>query len=292
MLAGIAAAQRVGFEQIRLNAVAIAGITEDEIVPLARVRPRARTWSCGSSSSCRSTPSSTGQTTRCSPATRFARMLEEAFGPLVPADRHDPSQPAIDFRFADGRGAIGFINPVTQPFCGDCNRLRLTAEGQVRNCLFSTVEWDARARAARRRHRRRAARAGPRLRRRQGGRPRHRQRRLPSARAGDVPDRRVRISAPAHAIYLDNAATSWPKPEAVYAAVDRYQREVGAAARAQRLSPRRSKRNADRRPLRGAACADADRASAIRERIVFTLQRHRRAEPGDPRRCCGPAIMS
>ena len=46
---------------------------------------------------------------------------------------------------ADGGGAIGFINPVTQPFCGDCNRLRLTAEGQVRNCLFSTDEWDARA---------------------------------------------------------------------------------------------------------------------------------------------------
>ena len=40
---------------------------------------------------------------------------------------------------------IGFINPVTQPFCHDCNRLRLTAEGKVRNCLFSTVEWDARA---------------------------------------------------------------------------------------------------------------------------------------------------
>ena len=40
---------------------------------------------------------------------------------------------------------MGFINPVSQPFCGDCNRLRLTAEGQIRNCLFSTQEWDARA---------------------------------------------------------------------------------------------------------------------------------------------------
>ena len=53
-------------------------------------------------------------------------------------------QPAVDFQFAAGRGSIGFINPVSEPFCGDCNRLRLTAEGQVRNCLFSTVEWDAR----------------------------------------------------------------------------------------------------------------------------------------------------
>jgi cyclic pyranopterin phosphate synthase len=70
--------------------------------------------------------------------------LEAEFGPLEPADRPDPSQPAVDYRFADG-GLVGFINPVSEPFCGDCNRLRITAEGQVRNCLFSTVEWDARA---------------------------------------------------------------------------------------------------------------------------------------------------
>ena len=50
----------------------------------------------------------------------------------------------MDFHFADGRGRIGFINPVSQPFCGDCNRLRITAEGQIRNCLFSMEEWDAR----------------------------------------------------------------------------------------------------------------------------------------------------
>ena len=70
--------------------------------------------------------------------------LEAAFGPLVPLPRTDRSQPAVDYCFADGVGHIGFINPVSQPFCQDCNRLRLTAEGQVRNCLFSTVEWDAR----------------------------------------------------------------------------------------------------------------------------------------------------
>ena len=72
-------------------------------------------------------------------------MLFRSFGPLVPRDRSDPSQPAVDYEFADGSGRIGFINPVSQPFCHACNRLRLTAEGQVRNCLFSTVEWDARA---------------------------------------------------------------------------------------------------------------------------------------------------
>jgi cyclic pyranopterin phosphate synthase len=72
-------------------------------------------------------------------------MLEAAIGPLVPLERDDPSQPATDYAFADGSGRIGFINPVTQPFCQSCNRLRLTAEGQIRNCLFSEEEWDARA---------------------------------------------------------------------------------------------------------------------------------------------------
>ena len=72
-------------------------------------------------------------------------ILENEFGPLEPLPVSNPSQPAVDYQFVEGGGVIGFINPVTQPFCSDCNRLRLTAEGQVRNCLFSTVEWDVRA---------------------------------------------------------------------------------------------------------------------------------------------------
>src|SRR5947199_5880255 len=63
----------------------------------------------------------------------------------MPVGRPPPCQPATDFELADGRGRIGLIRPVSQPFCGACDRLRLTAEGQVRNCLFSTAEWDARA---------------------------------------------------------------------------------------------------------------------------------------------------
>jgi cyclic pyranopterin phosphate synthase len=71
--------------------------------------------------------------------------LERRYGPLKAAPRPDPSQPAVDFVIQQTGTRIGFINPVSQPFCGDCNRLRLTAEGQVKNCLFSTDEWDARA---------------------------------------------------------------------------------------------------------------------------------------------------
>jgi cyclic pyranopterin phosphate synthase len=143
VFAGIAAAQRAGFAKIRLNAVAIRGLTEDEVIPLARYAREQRLelrfiefMPLDAENRWQHDQVLAGETIR--------ELLEGEFGPLVPAERPDPSQPATDFEFADGGGRIGFINPVSQPFCGDCNRLRLTAEGQVRNCLFSTVEWDAR----------------------------------------------------------------------------------------------------------------------------------------------------
>jgi cyclic pyranopterin phosphate synthase len=144
VLAGIAAARDAGFEKIRLNAVAIHGLTEDEIIPLARfARQRGlelrfiEYMPLDAEQHWQSTDVLDGETIR--------RTLEAEFGPLVPASRPHPSQPASDFQYADGRGRIGLIQPVSQPFCQACDRLRLTAEGQVRNCLFSTTEWDARA---------------------------------------------------------------------------------------------------------------------------------------------------
>jgi cyclic pyranopterin phosphate synthase len=142
VLAGIAAAKAAGFTGIRLNAVAIRGITEPEIVPLTQFArdqdlemrfieymplDAEQNWDHDQVL--------TGEEIRA--------RLEEAIGPIEPVERTDPSQPAVDYKFTGG-GQVGFINPVTQPFCGDCNRLRLTAEGQVRNCLFSSIEWDAR----------------------------------------------------------------------------------------------------------------------------------------------------
>ncbi|NLF72912.1 MAG: GTP 3',8-cyclase MoaA [Candidatus Anammoximicrobium sp.] len=143
VLAGLAAARRQGFCRIRLNTVAIRGLTEEEIVPLATFALQhdlelrfiefmpldgERGW----------------QKDLVLPGDEIRAHLEAEFGRLTPAERPDPSQPAVDYRLSNG-GRIGLINPVSQPFCSDCNRLRITAEGQVRNCLFSTVEWDARA---------------------------------------------------------------------------------------------------------------------------------------------------
>ena len=71
------------------------------------------------------------------------RSLIEREHPLIERER-EPSSTARVFDFADGRGEIGFINPVSEPFCSDCNRLRLTAEGKLRTCLFSLHETDLR----------------------------------------------------------------------------------------------------------------------------------------------------
>jgi GTP 3',8-cyclase len=143
VLAGIEAARQVGFEKIRLNAIAIRGVTEPEIVPLARFARELHVelrfiefmpldadakW----------------DNAQVLSGDEILRAIEAGVGPLEPLPVENPHQPATDYRYRDGGGRVGFINPVTHPFCGDCNRLRLTAEGQVRNCLFSIEEWDAR----------------------------------------------------------------------------------------------------------------------------------------------------
>jgi GTP 3',8-cyclase len=71
------------------------------------------------------------------------RALIHTRYPLEPLER-EPHATARIYRFADGTGEIGFINPVSEPFCGDCNRIRLTAEGELRTCLFSMHETDLR----------------------------------------------------------------------------------------------------------------------------------------------------
>ena len=143
VLAGLAAARRAGFDEIRINAVSIRGLTEAEIVPLARFCRREgfhlrfiefmpldaeEAW----------------DRSRVLSGADVRAVLEREIGPLVADSASDPGQPALDYRWADG-GRVGFINPVTRPFCDRCDRLRLTADGQFRNCLFSTTEWDVKA---------------------------------------------------------------------------------------------------------------------------------------------------
>lgn len=144
VLAGLFEAQRVGFEQIRLNAVAIRGMTEGQIVPLARFA-RQYGFELRFIEFMPLDADAAWANSQVLSGNEIRRVLSEEIAPLAPLSVVDACQPATDYRFADSGAVVGFINPVTQPFCADCNRLRLTAEGQIRNCLFSTVEWDARA---------------------------------------------------------------------------------------------------------------------------------------------------
>ncbi len=143
VLDGIFTAQRIGFEKIRLNALAIRDITDDEVIPLGQFA-REHDLELRFIEFMPLDADDNWQRERVLGGEEIRLLLESEFGPLVPVERADASQPAVDYQFADGIGRIGFINPVTQPFCHDCNRLRITADGNVRNCLFSTVEWSAR----------------------------------------------------------------------------------------------------------------------------------------------------
>ena len=144
VLAGIFAAKQVGFRQIKLNAVAIRDLTEEEVVPLARFA-RKHGFELRFIEYMPLDADGAWQNDQVLTGEELRRLIEEEIGALAPERVENPSQPATDYRYLEGGGRVGFINPVTQPFCHNCNRLRLTAEGKIRNCLFSIEEWDARA---------------------------------------------------------------------------------------------------------------------------------------------------
>lgn len=140
VLDGLAAAERhPELRPIKVNVVALKDFTEDEVVrfaEFARKHPYEvrfiefmpldadRTWSRD----------------RVLPNAEVRRLIHAAY-PLkdLGRERHGTSR---RWEFADGQGSIGFISPVSEPFCGDCNRIRVTAEGKLRTCLFSMTETD------------------------------------------------------------------------------------------------------------------------------------------------------
>ena len=141
-IAGLEAARRVGYSPIKVNAVLMRGFNEDEVVPLGR-------WAREQGYELRFIewmPLDFGHTwerTKLVPAAEILEQLHAEF-PLEPVRVTDPSAPATLYRYLDGRGKVGVIASVTRPFCGHCDRIRLTADGQIRTCLFSLTEYDFR----------------------------------------------------------------------------------------------------------------------------------------------------
>jgi len=140
---GIEAADAAGLRPVRLNSVTIRGLNDHEVVDFARLS-RERGFQVRF---IEFMPLEHG--TRWGPDVLVPghelRARIEAVYPLVPRPDQDPHAPSRDWLFADGApGLVGFIDAVSQPFCGACNRIRLTADGKLRTCLFSVREHDLR----------------------------------------------------------------------------------------------------------------------------------------------------
>lgn len=127
--------------EVRLNALILRDVNVDDVCHLVEfARPKSMTlrfiefmpldsdrrWS----------------TQRMVTGEELRTIIADRFGPLRRCSSGDPSQPAADYEFVDGGGRVGFIDSVSKPFCSGCDRLRLTADGKVRNCLFGRDEWD------------------------------------------------------------------------------------------------------------------------------------------------------
>jgi cyclic pyranopterin phosphate synthase len=139
----VRACMEAGLGPVKLNAVLIRGLNDDQAVPLARLARKLGV----EMRFIEYMPLDSGHAwdrSRMVPAAQTRAEIEREY-PLVATGADALSSTAVTYRFADGSaGSIGFIAPVSSPFCGACSRLRITADGKVRPCLFSTREWDLR----------------------------------------------------------------------------------------------------------------------------------------------------
>jgi cyclic pyranopterin phosphate synthase len=143
VLEGIFAAKKAGFAPIKVNAVSIRGFTEAEVVPLANfAREQGLEMRF-----IEYMPIGADQWERDKVyfAHEILEQIEKSVCPLVPAPDYDPRAPAMDFVYTDGGGRVGIIASVSRPFCLSCNRVRLTADGKLRNCLFALDEADVKS---------------------------------------------------------------------------------------------------------------------------------------------------
>jgi len=139
VIAGIMKARDLGFSPIKINAVAVRGQAEDDIVPLARFG-REYGLEIRYIEFMPLDAQGLWLPDRVLLASDILAILEKGIGPLDPIPDPDPRAPALEYAFRDGIGRVGFIASVSRPFCLNCNRIRLTADGHLRYCLFAHDE--------------------------------------------------------------------------------------------------------------------------------------------------------
>jgi cyclic pyranopterin phosphate synthase len=144
MEAGIAAAEEAGLLPIKINCTVTRDFNDGDVVDLAR-RALDGDWHVRF---IELMPLGGGESARMAlsqfvPTRETRDRIEKALGPLEPILNPSPADEARNFRFADGSlGVIGFISPVSEPYCGACNRMRLTADGKLHLCLLNDHELD------------------------------------------------------------------------------------------------------------------------------------------------------
>jgi GTP 3',8-cyclase len=144
VIEGILAAKDAGFDPVKVNAVAMRGVTEVDVIPLglfARKHGLELRF-------IEYMPLDAGhrwEREKVLFAADILEILTQGIGPLVPSADQNPLAPALDYEYTDGGGRVGMIASISRPFCTSCNRIRLTSDGKLRNCLFSLEETDVRA---------------------------------------------------------------------------------------------------------------------------------------------------
>ncbi len=142
VLEGLEAAQaRPELRPVKVNVVALRDFTEDEVLRFAEFA-RAEPYEIRFIEFMPLDADHAWTRDKVLPNAEIRDMIDAVY-PLEPIGRKRHST-ARRYRFADGQGEIGFVSPVSEPFCGDCNRIRITAEGMLRTCLFSLHETDLR----------------------------------------------------------------------------------------------------------------------------------------------------
>lgn len=141
VLDGLELCRKLGYGPVKLNAVAVKDLVEPDIVPLARFA-REHGYEVRYIEFMPLDAQNLWDRSKVLLMDDMIAMLAREIGPLNAVPDPDPRAPALEYEFADGIGRVGFIASVSRPFCGNCNRIRLTADGKLRYCLFAIEEDD------------------------------------------------------------------------------------------------------------------------------------------------------
>ncbi len=143
VLAGLEVAREVGLAPIKVNTVLLRGVNDDEAETLVS-HAREHEWELRFIELMPLENGSTWELSKVVPGEELRRRIDSRW-PIEPDPQRDPHAPATRYVFRDGKGAVGFIDSVSRPFCSSCSRLRLTADGKLRVCLYDDRETDLKA---------------------------------------------------------------------------------------------------------------------------------------------------